>query len=77
MNAVSKELEIGYEDLRKKIMIRAARYYLSRIDAEDILQDVCIEVLENSLHPEDYCDAISRVLGKTRTERSRRRSRGF
>lgn len=77
MNVIGRELESEYENLRKKVMIRAAKYYLSRLDAEDILQDVCIEVLENSLHPEDYCDAISRVLGKTRTERSRRRSRGF
>ena len=73
----SKELETEYEHLRSKVFVRGAKYYFSRQDCEDLLHDVVVEVLENSLHPEDYCEAISRVLGKTRTERSRRRSRGF
>ena len=71
------ELETEYEHLRSKVFVRGATYYFSRQDCEDLLHDVVIEILENSLHPEDYCEVISRVLGKTRTERSRRRSRGF
>ena len=77
MNGIGRELETEYEHLRSKVFVRGAKYYFSRQDCEDLLHDVVVEILESQVHPESYCDAVSTVLGRWRTERSRRRSRGF
>lgn len=73
MNGCSCTLEKEYESLRAKVAVRSARYGFARTDMEDILQDVCVRILEDHiLDPDDYQDVVSAVISKHRTQRFRR-----
>ena len=69
LNGVRSILENEYEHLKARIHVRAVRYGFSRCDVEDILHDAIVIILENSLRPDEYYEAISKALSRARYRR--------
>lgn len=73
MSLVSITLEQEYEGLRAIVAVRGARAGYNRQDIDDMTHDVVVDILENSLVPTEYEEAIERVMGAWRRVRARRR----
>jgi len=73
VSLTSITLEQEYEGLRAIVAVRGARSGYNRQDIEDLLHDVVVDILENSLAPSEYEEAIVRVMGAWRLVRARRR----
>ena len=69
LSTYKRELELEYERLKARIHVRAVRYGFSRCDVEDILHDAIVIILENSLRPDEYYEAISKALSRARHRR--------
>lgn len=70
---VVQELEKEYHNIKAAVTIAGARRGFSRQDCDDAAHDVVVDILENSLAPSEYEEAIVRVMGAWRQVRARRR----
>ena len=69
---LSLELEKQYNHLKNRVLRVAHSHYFSKQDAEDLVQDVCVAILEKQLSPGEWGGEITKQLGKARTGRSRK-----
>ncbi len=65
-----------YDGLRAKVLTSVHRDGFTRQDIEDMAHDVVVLVLEESIEPTLYDDAIERVIVNWRRARTRRKIRG-
>lgn len=68
-------LEQQYDKLRQRIFRIGYNHYLNKEDIEDLLQDVCLNILTNSVAPGEWGGVISKEIGKFRESRHRVRIR--
>lgn len=64
-----------FSSLQNRIKRLAYNHYIPEHDADDLIQDVCVEILEQKLTKQEYSKAISRVIGRYRERRDRERKR--
>jgi hypothetical protein len=72
---ISLELEKQYDDLQRRIYRIGHKHYLNKEDIEDLLQDVCLNILKNQVTPEEWGGVITKEIGKFRESRHRVRNR--
>lgn len=63
--------ENDYEELRHRVERAAYSHSFSSSDTEDMVQDVCLKILEEGIAPTEWNKVISYVLGSYRRDRSR------
>lgn len=72
---LSLELERRYEELKRRVFRIGYKHYLNKEDIEDLLQDVCLNILINRVTPGGWGGVISTEIGKFRESRYRVRKR--
>lgn len=72
---LSLELEVRYDSLKRRIFRIGYKHYLNKEDIEDLLQDVCLNILTNRVAPGGWGGVISQEIGKFRESRYRVRQR--
>ena len=72
---VSLELEKQYIHLRNRVFKVAFACQFSKPDAEDLFHDICLKILEQQLDPGAWGGLITKMCGKARNDRYRKRNR--
>lgn len=72
---LSLELEQQYDNLKRRVFRIGYKHYLNKEDIEDLLQDVCLNILTNRVAPGGWGGVISTEIGKFRENRYRVRKR--
>ena len=72
---ISLELERQYDHLRRRVFRVGYKHYLNKEDIEDLLQDVCLAILVDSVAPGEWGGVITKEIGKFRESRYRVRKR--
>lgn len=68
---LNQEIERRYEELRGLVFASAYTMRLSKQDAEDALQDLFVEILEEQLEPDTWKQRAYTIVGRTRTRKYR------
>lgn len=71
---VSNLVEL-YPTIQRMVASAGAAHYIQKADCEDIIQDVCVDILEQDIPPSGYRDAVYKRVGQYRRDRSRERAR--
>lgn len=75
MVELKSRLEVEYINLKNRVFKTAFSYRFNRQDAEDILHDVIVSILEEQIPFEEWGKTINRKIGLARNERTRVRRR--
>ena len=60
-----------YEEIRHRVERAAYNHSFSSTDADDMVQDVCVKILEEGIPPKEWNKVISHVIGSYRRDRTR------
>ena len=69
------ELDKQYHHLRNRVFKVTYSMQFSKQDAEDTFHDVCLYILEHSVTPSKWGSVITKVCGKARTNKFRKKER--
>ena len=72
---LSLELEKNFKDLERRCLRVAYSHYFTKEDAEDLVQEVCLAILEDQVPMDHWGKVITKQLGLARTQRTRKGER--